>query len=704
MTGIRLMDQSGDISAVMKGKAEEVRDRDKVIKYIAVALFAAQLLYIVFINLFKCHAWLDHDASMLYRHTMYMWEQKKFVLPFYQEETFLHIDTSCLLAMPLYGLTHDIFLSYGISNVIFLLLTLFVMYDLLTKLNVKDQYRYLAMLVYLIPFRVGLVQYMNMLFYECSFYNICILVTILAIDLFLYPDVRKGEHDRKYVVFMVLYVFFTALTAFSRGTYVLLISLLPIILCYGLEVMLSEEGLGHIRRSKIGVIAATMISYAAGMLLGKITGFMPRVTGYSLVLPHDIFNNFTLVFWGHLSIFADRENPDVMSIAGIRMLIMLGFAFSVIALFIFNMKHVFREEENTNALRYLTIIYVWNIFILGLTDCSGGDWAYQERYLFTGFVPLILSLPVALKYIEGIKRKLLSGTLFMGVCALILFTAAVCDHGVIRKFRENAEDLKGIREVLDHAKSSGVDTVFFLNDDNAGLLSLSLEPSLKVVSVQTHEDGTYELRSRENYKCAHDRAYYGDENIMAVKWDQQPEDVLSEYQLSSYQYVGDVEDYHLYHAGSNKFDDRTGFPLNDNVMNKSIDFCYSEGYRYIGDIDLYGYLETTGADNYVLLSPLLDPPYTTCSVTLSYEDGLKTTEGYEDNGSDGDVIGSLMLLDENADPVDKADIVKGKGQAVLRVSGMRPCYIAVWLNSGGSVTIHEIDYEFASDEQPDEQM
>lgn len=668
-------------------------DREKIIRFSALGLFVIQFLYIVFLNLFKCHAWLDHDASMLYRHTMYMWEQKKFVLPFYQEETFLHIDTSCLLAMPLYGLTHDIFLAYGISNVVFLSLTLFVMYDLLKKLNVKDTYRYIAMLIYLIPFRIGLVQYMNMLFFECSFYNICILVTLLAIDLYLYPEKIEDKRDHKYIAFMVMYAFFIALTAFSRGTYVLLVSLLPVMLCYGLEVILSEEGFAHIKRSKIIVTVTTILSYAIGMLAGKITGYAPKVSGYSLVLPHDIFNNFTLVFWGHLSIFADRENPEVMTVEGIRMLILLGFAFAVIVLLIFNLKRVFREEDNSNALRYLTIIYVWNIFILGLTDCSGGDWAYQERYLFTGFVPLILSLPVALEYIEGIKRKLLSGTLFAGVGALILLTVAVCDHGVVRKFRQNAEEMRGIREVLDYALNSGVDTVFFINDDNAALLSLSLEPSLSVVSIETHEDGTYAFRSRENYMCAHDRAYYGDENIMAVTWNQQPQDVFSEYQLSSYQYVGDVEDYHLYHAGSNKFDDRTGFPLDDNVMNRSIDFCHSDGYQILGNIDTYGYLETTGVDNYVLISPLLDPPYTKCRVTLSYEKGLKTDEGYEEVGEDTDVIGSFMLLDENSQPVDKADIIRGAGSAVLNVERTEPCYLAVWLNSGESVTIHEIDYE-----------
>ncbi len=68
-------------------------------------LALVQFLFLVYINLVRCRSWIDHDASMLYSHTIHMWEQKKFVLPFYSEETFLHIDTSCLFAMPLYGLT-----------------------------------------------------------------------------------------------------------------------------------------------------------------------------------------------------------------------------------------------------------------------------------------------------------------------------------------------------------------------------------------------------------------------------------------------------------------------------------------------------------------------------------------------------------------------------------------------------------------------
>ncbi|MBR3643430.1 MAG: hypothetical protein IKN57_07990, partial [Parasporobacterium sp.] len=207
-------------------------------------LTAFQFCYIAWLNLFCCKSWIDHDASMLYSHTIHMWEQGRFVIPFYSEETFLHIDTSCLFAMPLYGLTKNIFLSYGISNILFVIITIIVIADIVRHMNVSRAYCYAAILLYLIPYRMGMLQYTTMMFFECSFYNVCVLVPLLAIDLFFYA----GEEMKsiRYKVLFAFYVFFTALTAFSRGTYTLLIALLPVVLCYALEVILSEDGLKHI--------------------------------------------------------------------------------------------------------------------------------------------------------------------------------------------------------------------------------------------------------------------------------------------------------------------------------------------------------------------------------------------------------------------------------------------------------------------------
>ena len=660
-------------------------------RLVVLALLVVQIAYIVFLNIAKCHDWIDHDASMLYSHTIRMWEQKKFILPFFQEDTYYNIDTSCILAMPLYGLFHDIFLAYGVANIIFLALTLFVMLDLLKKLGVKDIYKYAALLVYLIPYRIWLCEYINMLYFACSFYNICVLLTLLGIDLFL--ATKEDEKTKKYYVLMVLYAFFLALSALSRGTFILLIGILPIIGCYVLEVILSEEGFSHIRRSKIILLAVTVLSFGAGLALQKMMGLSPNVESYSLVLPRDIFNNFVHVFWGHLSIFMDPVRADVFSEKGIRWLILFAFAILMLIVFVFNLRHAFSDEEHSNSLRYLTLVYAWAVILLGLINCSDSEFAFPERYLFPGFIPLVMSTPIMLTYMERIKRNLLRGTMYTAVCTLTFLTLLVSDKGIMDSMNVNEQDTQGIREVLAYAKENDIHSVYFLNDENAGLIARSLDPTLHVVPIEILEDGSYGFRARETYICAQDRAYYDDDNLLAVTWNEQPENFFPEYMLSSYQGVGDVEDYHLYRAGSNKFDVRAGFPLNDNVLDESIDFCHTNGYQTAGTIDAYGYLETTGNGDYVLLSPLLDAPYAPCDVTLYYENGYKTGEAPASAVEGDHKIGEFRLLDENLTPVDAADISSGADSAQLSVNPGSPCYLAVLLDAGESVTISEIHYK-----------
>lgn len=662
----------------------------KYIGYAVLALTALQFLFIVCLNLFKCRSWIDHDASMLYSHTIHMWEQHKFVLPFYTEETYLNIDTSCLLAMPLYGLTKDVFLSYGISNIVFAALTVWVIWDITAKMNVAKAYRYAAILLYLIPYRMGMLQYTSMLFYECSFYNICVLVPLMAVDLYLYGE--EGTHGMKYRVMLGLYLLLTLITAFSRGTFTMLVALLPIILCYVLEIILADDGIKHIRRSKVILTVLTIAAYAVGMGIGKLKGSSPKVTGYSLVLPREIFDNFIDVLWGHLSIFMDRGTPEVFSAEGIRALIMLGFSILVIIMLVFNIRNAFGDSPYANILRFLSFVYIWNCIVCGLTDCSDSSYAFPERYLFPGFVPLMISIPIMLTCMEKIKRSLLRGVFFVAVCALSLLTLFASDANMFYCFNINADETQGMREVLSYAKDNGIDTVFFLNDDNAGLISRSLDPSLRVVSIETHEDGTYDLCAREDYMCAQDRAYYHDNNLLAATWNQQPSDVLPEYMLSSYQYVGDVRDYHLYTAGSNKFDDRAGFPLNDNVMSESIDFCHTEGYQIAGRTDLYGYLEADGDDNFILVSPVLDGPFCPCDVTINYEMGHKTSDEEYDTGS-ARAVGQLQILNAADMSVEAAaDINSDFESCSVAVTDPQACYVAVTLNSGEKITLHDIHF------------
>lgn len=669
-------------------------NRETITEAIAFIIFVIQLLFIIYINLFCCRSWIDHDASMTYSHTIEMWKQKKLVLPGYAEETFLHLDTACIPAVLFYGLTKDIFISYGLSNVLFLAVYLFVIFDITGKISSKRVYSYIAATLFLIPYRLGMLEYSTMLFYEVSFYNFCVIAPLMAIDLFLFDKDDLKNHKIKYYLLFSFYLIFLAISAFSRGTYLMFVGIAPIIFCYFLDIILSDDYKTELKDGKVILVISTFIVYFGAMLYGKLIGAAPNTTGYNLVKSGEIIDNFLDVVWGYLNIFLDPfMSPNVVSANGIKTLILLAFALFTVIVIIFNTKHMFSEEnkEKARSLRYLTIILYWNILILGLTQCNISELAYPERYLFPGFVPILVSVPIILDYYEKIKKPTFKNALYFVTFCLIICTIIVCNLGMFAGFKENLKSTTGMKEVIQFSRDNNINTIIYLNDDNASLISRSLAPDKKTVSVDVREDGSYYLCNREFYICSRDRGYFDDNNVLAVPWNMQPGDYLNEYMLSSYVPAADVENYHLYIAGSNKFDDKVGFPVKDNVLDKWIDFPYSNGYTYNGEINLYGYLETEGNNDFSLISPLLEAPYCACDISVNYEMGLKS-RGEEVIKPDGHVVGQIVVMDDSYNIVASNDLLDTDTKAGVRYNDMNNCFIGVKINNGEKCTLHDLHF------------
>ena len=126
-------------------------------------------------------------------------------------------------------------------------------------------------------------------------------------------------------------------------------------------------------------------------------------------------------------------------------------------------------------------------------------------------------------------------------------------------------------------------------------------------------------------------------------------------------------------------------------MRESIDLVHTKGYQCAGEIDLYGYLETTGNDNFVLISPLLDAPYAASDVTLAYEMGHKTSEEAYDAGSPR-VVGQLQILDQSLNVLATVPLNSDNSSAMVPAEVSSPCYVAVILNSGEEMTIRELHF------------
>lgn len=111
-----------------------------------------QVLVIVYINLFRLQYYIGYDCSAYYLQTIEMWRQKTLLPNDWSFQTTLCWDSPAILAMLFYGLTGNIFLSYGISNLIVVLLLVLCLNAILNRLDLSLGSKMVFFILFFTPF------------------------------------------------------------------------------------------------------------------------------------------------------------------------------------------------------------------------------------------------------------------------------------------------------------------------------------------------------------------------------------------------------------------------------------------------------------------------------------------------------------------------------------------------------------------------
>jgi hypothetical protein len=142
-------------------------------------LLVLEFLFLCYVNLRLTSHILDGDAADLYGHIMEMGEQGTLFLPGWQYTTTMELDCVTLLALPLYLLTRKIFVSVGIANILLVLLLDAVILRVVKNLGGTIAQGTLSVLLVLLPYDVGMLDYMDMILFGGSQYLIKVLVPLL---------------------------------------------------------------------------------------------------------------------------------------------------------------------------------------------------------------------------------------------------------------------------------------------------------------------------------------------------------------------------------------------------------------------------------------------------------------------------------------------------------------------------------------------
>ena len=108
------------------------------VSIIFILILAVEFAYLIKYNLIHASAAMDQDAAKLMTHTIEIVRTGKLLIPNWRYMTTHEIDSSMLLAIPFYAITKNLYLSFALSNTIYMFVLLAVLLSLFKNFGAKS--------------------------------------------------------------------------------------------------------------------------------------------------------------------------------------------------------------------------------------------------------------------------------------------------------------------------------------------------------------------------------------------------------------------------------------------------------------------------------------------------------------------------------------------------------------------------------------
>ncbi len=448
------------------------------VKALLVLLLAVQFLLIAHSNITLINKNIDCDSAKLFTHTEEIWRQKTFFLPDWEYLTTLEWDCSSILAVPFYAVTGDIFLSFALANIAFLGIFTAVIFFLFRG---KDSlYPLLCVNLLIIPYRLGMLDYYNMLFFGGSQYIIKSLLPLLLVGILL----REGKDLcwKKLSVWVpvVIYLGLLLLTAASSGFYVFLCGVFPVFAAYGIYKFLRWERVSW-QILCMGALSC-ILTLAGGIVNQRLMGGA-RGNGMLFCSVYQLWENISSCFFGMFELYGGmtaNAEISVLSLAGIQMLsrycLVLVMLICAVAAFLGSVRKL--GKGNCDLRIFLLIsIFLWNMFILIPTNTKAGSATYEYRYHLIGMLPLMCVTGILLiDSLKAFSKKQQNCLYAVGLLA-ISFVCATSYKDLYSRGELNPE----LKELCSYTEELAVDYVYMYNASNDAEICKVLDENTEYV-------------------------------------------------------------------------------------------------------------------------------------------------------------------------------------------------------------------------------
>lgn len=439
---------------------ELLKTDNKIIFSILFVLFVFQYVAICYFNLFEEASHMGLDSSWVYLRSTMMWNQKALMSSNWIETSNNFLDTSCVPATLLYGITGDIFLSFGIANILILSGIIICIYSIFRLIEQGLTGCLVTVNLILCPYLMNGFYGINDLSYfgnmlgGAAYYSLRILTILLIIREFirLHRNMRIGLLG--IITFPLCF-----LAGASSGIYLFLMVLLPY-LAFEIESSFIKNTMKNlITREAVYCYLCTAFIAIGKIAAVRILHFVSIDSTRTWTPISMIWNNFGAVIQGFLKLTASlpeiSTTEQIISIPGLFRVFPLFITFIMGLSIVVAIRKIKKDWFDQHGFLLLSInIIVINFIMFGLFNVVYGSLIFEERYLVSTFIIIAM---ITGSFIHGLPdKKIVTWAVSIAMCLSLACIDVVSDNEYI----QNSNDLELMQAIKEIADDEGTGIVY----------------------------------------------------------------------------------------------------------------------------------------------------------------------------------------------------------------------------------------------------
>ncbi len=582
----------------------------RYLNILLLVMMLLQFMAVVYVNLFQMHRHMGYDVSSYMIKAIEVWKQKTLFVDFWQHQTTLYIDNAMPVAALLYGISGDIFTSYGIANIIVALLLLLVYYSICKELNLQKTAALICMNLFLCPFLIEDLNnwndlgYFSMMFTSMASYGVKSLTVLLIVKTTL-----NLERERANKWLLAAASFLSFIAGLSSGFYVAVTVMVPCGLYIMTKLLIKNNRKAIWNKQTAYVIGNGALLFLGKIISEKIIHFVSTDSEMMWVGLTQFSKNLASIFVGFLQLtqaLPAEDGIEILNRRGILYLFPYFIVLVCILAFITVLVQTCRNYKEPGQPVLLIYVVLFNIFLFSIVYTTYGGRIFEERYLIELFLMIILMVGIFLSSLND--ALIFKWLIVIGLTGSIAMIDIKSDHTYMTTLN-NYKELKEITE-----KVAKIDSpVVYLIGDDIMCEQRNLRP-IDTTKIYKSFNETGSVHHYGDYTYYDENGEYKGRTIMVTTEESYPK--IPGYIIDKYTYYDKVGKYKIYTSDVNIIDNMAGitrFPV-------SIDYPYTPEIKtQNGALWEDGTFLSDGTEGCVMQSDPSDVIEGTYDITIHYE-------------------------------------------------------------------------------------